>query len=146
MDEPILTPAQKTEWINVLESIKSDCSVVSFFNLRKIFMIDIDGTEQDVDFACKIRNELCNVMIKQNELQEYNCSLCWVNWFLFDHESLPTVSLSDIKEVYGKYISDEIVKNTDFKCYALSFKSIKDTDINVIFNMASLMITYLQGE
>jgi hypothetical protein len=139
MQEPTLTAEEKQEWIDAFNEVIAKVNNATFNTTKK----ELISNDIGCDCLCNIRNILCFVLEKQESLTVHNCSLCWVNWFIHDHELKPTVTDQRIINVFNKLYDNEVEKRTNFACYTLSFEAVEALDKTKITNMANLMIAYL---
>jgi hypothetical protein len=140
MDEPILTADEKQQWVDALNDVKNRVNGSSYKDVKKELQHDVTLS----DTACNIRNSLCYVMMEQKSISVHDCALCWINWFIHDHEGRPTVSDQRIIDVFNKMFTSELEKRIYYSCYTISFEAIEVLDKTKIIDMANLMITYLQ--
>ena len=136
-----LTDKEKQQWIDVLESIRNDCLLSSFNLKRKIFLID-----NTIDLTCKIRTKLCHVMIEQAKVKDFDCSQCWINWFIYSYSKFDNVKEAEIKNTFKKIVKEQCERKEKFNCYIISFKAIESGNIEDIINVIDSAITYLKKD
>jgi len=152
MGEPILNSKEKEELIEIIQNKILPLIEDSVFNsFTKNF------TLYGKDLSCKLRMIACQKVIQFNNLNDYDCKLCWFNWFINEYKIINddegknvasninfNIKNDDIKLLFNNKNVNEIKKRDSYKCYTLLFKSINDKNKKQFINTFNAMIDYLK--